>query len=203
MSYYTITNPFKNNKIEKFDENDDVNENDDIQEQIQQKISNKISLDNVKSKVTREQFSNKQEHSNYYDTRNKDVLKFNLEQHDLAKLFFSKTNQKRIQKKIKKQIFYNTNGAFVLEEDQNDDDLLIAMRAVYFNHSEFKPNNLIHQVKELNNKVIEYILPDMITEIKQECEYLREINRPLQPIALPVNVNSTKQTLPSLSTIYE
>ena len=45
------------------------------------------------------------------------------------------------------------------------------------------------QVKKLNIKVINYLYPDLMTNIKQEYYYVKEINEPLKPIDRPINVS--------------
>jgi len=121
----------------------------------------------------------------------------------LGEVFFSPDNIKRLQNKIKKSIFIETKGKYKLQVDQNESDLLIVMRAVYIQDSINSPYRIIHQVKELNEKVINRILPDMITNIKQNEEYLNIIDKPIDPIPLPVNVSRAgRLSLPSVTTIW-
>lgn len=121
----------------------------------------------------------------------------------VGQVFFSEQNIKRLQKMIKNEIYHKTNKKFILEEDQSDDDLLIAMRAVYQLHGAFINNKIVHQVKDLNKKLVDYVVPDMITQIKQYYGYLKDVNEPLKPIDRPMNVsNAGRKTLPSISTIW-
>lgn len=106
--------------------------------------------------------------------------------------FFSKKNIIEIQKKIKSKVYLETQGKVILEEDQDDSDLLIVMRAVYYQEGRFLPPEVMpidYQVKKLNIKVINYLYPDLMTNIKQEYYYIKEINEPIKPIDRPVNVN--------------
>jgi hypothetical protein len=121
----------------------------------------------------------------------------------LGEVFFSPDNINRLQNKIKKSVFIETKGKYKLQIDQNESDLLIVMRAVYIQDSYNAPYRIIHQVKELNEKVINRILPDMISNIKQNEEYLNVIDKPMDPIPLPVNVNRAgRLSLPSVTTIW-
>ena len=126
------------------------------------------------------------------------------EVHDeVSKLYFSHENMNRIQKMIKKTIFERTRGQFRLDEDQDESDLLVTMRAIFLEHARFLPFKVIHQVKELNRRTVEYIVPDMITEIKQAYGYIKEINEPIKPIPRPMNVNNAgRRTLPSLTSAW-
>lgn len=122
---------------------------------------------------------------------------------ELSKLFFSDKNIQRLQKKIKEEVFKRTNGKFRLDVDQEQRDLFIAMRAVYMEHARFLPNRIVHQVKILNQKVIDEILPGILTEIRQYYGYLMEINKPLIPIPRPINFsNKGRRTLPSITTTF-
>ncbi len=122
---------------------------------------------------------------------------------EISKIFYSKENMNRIQKLIKKKIFDKTNGQFRLDDDQDESDLLVAMRAVFLEHCRFLPFKLIHQVKELNRRTVEYCIPDMITEIKQRYAYIKEINEPIKPIPRPINVNNAgRRTLPALTSAW-
>lgn len=122
---------------------------------------------------------------------------------DVGKLFFSEENIKRIQKMIKREILNKTKGVFRLDTNQDESDLVVAMRAVYFEHARFLPFGVVRQVKELNRKLLDYIIPDIITQIKQSYAYIQEINQPLKPIARPINVNSAgRRSLPSLSSVW-
>jgi hypothetical protein len=121
----------------------------------------------------------------------------------ISQIYFSPENMKRIQKMIRKEIYLRTKGKFILDEDQDDADLMVAMRAVYMEYCRFLPYQIIRQVKDLNRKTIEYVVPDMITELKKHYGYIQEINSPLKPIDRPVNVsNAGRKTLPAMSTVY-
>lgn len=121
----------------------------------------------------------------------------------VAKIFFSPDNIKRIQKMLKQEIYVRTNKQFKLEEDQNEADLLVCMRAVYLQYARFLPFKLIKQVKILNRNTVQYIVPDMITQIKQSYAYIKEINEPIKPIMRPLNVSHAgRKSLPALTTVY-
>ena len=121
----------------------------------------------------------------------------------LSKQYFSDKNIKRIQKKIKDEISIRTNFEYRMDDDQDEQDLIIAMTAIFKTHARHLPKNPNRQIKRLNNDVIDYIIPDMITSIKQHYSYLKEINEPIKPIMRPMNVSSAgSKTLPSISTSW-
>jgi hypothetical protein len=149
---------------------------------------------------------NKNIEKNNWATENsiqKSLLKSVYTPTPLGELFFCPDNIRRLQNKIKKSVFIESKGKYKLDADQNESDLLIVMRAVYIQDSYNSPYRIVHQVKELNQKVINRILSDMITNIKQNEEYISAIDRPIDPIPLPVNVSRAgRLSLPSVTTIW-
>ena len=119
----------------------------------------------------------------------------------VTELFFSNENMRRIQKMIRKEVKIRTHDEFSLDVEQDEADLLISMRAVLFNGGRFLPFKIKHQVKELNRKVLNYIIPDIINNMKQEYGYIKEINKPLETMNRPMNVSSIKN-LPSITTVW-
>jgi len=121
-------------------------------------------------------------------------------------LFFSNENINRIQRMIKREIVERTRGKYRLDDDQDESDLLIAMRAVLFDANvggRFLPFKIKRQVKNLNFQVVQYVVPDMIEAMKQQYGYLKEINQPLQPMMRPMNVSSAgRKTLPSITSVW-
>jgi len=122
---------------------------------------------------------------------------------EVGNLFFSKKNIRRIQMKIRNEIYERTNHKYRLDVDQSEQDLLVVMTALYKEKAKFIPKHIIRQVKKLNNSVVDFITPDMITEIKQYYGYIDEINKPLVPNERPVNVsNAGRRSLPSITTTF-
>lgn len=114
----------------------------------------------------------------------------NMKFDQVGHTFFSNDNIKRIQKKIKREFYLRTKREFKLDVDQDEHKLLIAMQSVYAEKGRYLPTHMVRQVKQLNSDLVDYILPDMITEAKQYYGYMRDINQPLKPIARPMNVSS-------------
>lgn len=126
-----------------------------------------------------------------------------FEKNDITKIFFTDENIKRIQRKIKEEIYIRTKGQYKLEEDQDEADLTIAMRAVYLDKAKNLPDQPVRQVKILNQLTVDYVVPDMITNIRQYFGYIKDINQPLQPMMRPISVNKAgRRTLPSITTIW-
>ena len=121
----------------------------------------------------------------------------------LFKLFFSKENIYRLQQTIKKEVNIRTQGKFRLKEDQETSDLLICMRAIYLDHGKNLDKNIVRQTKILNKLLIDNIMPDIISNIRQQYDYIRDITQPRQIMINPVNVNGAgRKQLPSFTTLW-
>lgn len=128
----------------------------------------------------------------------------NIQETKVSKEFFSKENLKRIQKKIRREIYNRTDGKYVLEVDQDELDLQIVMQKILDEYTLNRDDKIVRQVKKLNEYTIDYIVPDMITNIKQFYGYMKEINNPIKPMDRPINLNNAgSNPLPSITTIWE
>jgi hypothetical protein len=128
-----------------------------------------------------------------------------LENSPVSLLFFSDENMARIQKQIKREVFRLSNGTFKIDDnvDQDEQDLLIAMRYIFIEHAKNLPTHIVKQVKILNRQLLDYIIPDIMTNIKQHYWYLKEISQPIRPLDQPLNVNNKgRRTLPSVTTLW-
>jgi len=112
-----------------------------------------------------------------------------------TKKFFSVTNIKRIQRGIRREIYNRSYSKFRLQEDQNVLDLILAMLEVYRLYGKNLPYAVVRQVKILNEQTVEYIAGDMMTNLKQQYSYLNDIKNPIDPIALPLNLNHAGRTI--------
>ncbi len=153
--------------------------------------------------IARTPFLFLQDHHRDYKSIVETTLKGVQSPNEMNKLFFSEDNIRRIQKKIKLAVATKTKNKFRLDVDQNVDDLILVMRSVYMEYGRYLPNNIVRQVKQLNDQVVKTVLPDIITNIKQYYGYLRDINSPLKPMDRPVNINNAgRKTLPSVTSTW-
>ena len=61
----------------------------------------------------------------------------------------------------------------------------MVMRYVYLQDGRFLKYNINEQVRMLNKKLLNIIMPDIITGVKQQLGYIKYINNPLTPIDRP------------------
>lgn len=100
-----------------------------------------------------------QDHHKNYVNMQADALKGIQSESELSKLFFSDENFKRLQRKIKREVFKRTNGEFKLDIDQEQQDLFLQMRATYAENARFLPGQIVRQVKRLNEKLLDDCVP--------------------------------------------
>lgn len=118
----------------------------------------------------------------------------------LSQVFYSSENLLLINRQIVLSVYKKTKGA-IRVPFQSDKDLQVVMRWVYINYARNLPFRIKEQIKELNDEVVKQVLPGIITEANQHLDYIRDINKPIEPLPPPVNA-SLDRTLPSISEIY-
>jgi hypothetical protein len=106
----------------------------------------------------------------------------------LSKIFFSKDNINLLQNTIIQKI-RNSNNNYLIDR-QSDEEMIIIMRSIFLTNSKNNDTNIKLQIKELNNLVLEFCIPNIITNIKQHLQYLEDIDKPIIPIEPPKNVSS-------------
>jgi len=105
---------------------------------------------------------------------------------------FSLKNIDLLQQGIRNKILNVTYGKINISR-QSDDELKIIMRSIYFQYGQNRNINIIEQVLELNTLVIEWSVPQIISNFKQSQQYIKDIStlpEPLERSILP----STKGT---------
>jgi hypothetical protein len=108
----------------------------------------------------------------------------------LSKLYFSLANREEVQTRIRYEIWKVSRNRYIIDS-QNEMELGIMMRSVFLQHSKNLNCNFKQQIQELNNIVVESVVPGILTRIKQYIIYLRDKSQPLQPLDRPKNTNTT------------
>ena len=120
------------------------------------------------------------------------IISRNLNCTRVSSVFFSMDNIYLLQMGIRNKILNDTNGEYNIGR-QKDEELKIVMRSIYFQYGKNLENNIVEQVLELNTKVIEWCVPEIISNITQSQKYISDISTmpvPLERSVLP----STKGT---------
>lgn len=119
----------------------------------------------------------------------------------LTDVFFSYENIEMINKQLVLTVYKKSGKKFKIPF-QKKEDLMVVMRFIYDKDARHLPFKIKEQIKQLNCSVIKEILPNIFTQIEQNITYLKHLDKPLNPLPPPVNVNKLNKTLPSISSIF-
>lgn len=100
----------------------------------------------------------------------------------LNELFFSRENIEALQQGIRYRVWVESQGRFTIGR-QNERELMIVMRSVYYQHARHSPSDIVGQVRELNGRVIEWSVPEILNNLLQYEAYKRDISQ--LPLPLP------------------
>ena len=115
------------------------------------------------------------------------VISRNLDCTEVSKVFFSIDNIDLLQRGIRNKILNDTDGQINISR-QSDDELKIIMRSMYFQYGKNSKYNIKSQILDLNTRVIEWSVPEIISNIKQSQKYIQDISTmpvPLERSTLP------------------
>ncbi len=119
------------------------------------------------------------------------ALKYTLEDSDLSKRYFSEENIRIIQLAIRNKVYEKTNYKYKIN-NQDADQLKMIMKSIYLQHSLNKNSDIVGQINNLNNKVIEYCVPNVYSELMSYMKYREDISTLPVPPSLPQNLCDDK-----------
>jgi hypothetical protein len=106
---------------------------------------------------------------------------------ELVTAFFSNQNIAVIQKTLREEV-KRAHGWVISRQD--DTELVLIMRGVFnMNNASVLDHDLNDQVRRLNDLVVEYTLPRLVTNIKHYIGYLRDSSRPYRLVDRPINTS--------------
>ena len=88
----------------------------------------------------------------------------------ISELFFSPKNIDALQHGIRYRVYVETNGQYTIGR-QSDTELKIVMRSVYFQHGRNTAGECVGQVRELNAKVLDWVVPEVLSNVLQYSTY--------------------------------
>jgi len=103
---------------------------------------------------------------------------------DVSALFFSDTNVELLQYGIRNKILNLSNGKYRIGK-QSDVDLKIIMRSIYFQYGKNATDNIKLQVLDLNTRVIDWCVPEIMSNIQQSDKYIMDISTLPMPLDRP------------------
>lgn len=123
-----------------------------------------------------------------------DALVGNWTDTTLSLAFFSANNIQIIQNGLRYGVFAKSNDQYIVGE-QNCDQLKIIMRSIFLQHSKNQDCDITGQIAELNDRVINYAVTQVLGEAEGYIKYMRDISTPLVPIARPILAYTNDKTL--------
>lgn len=143
-------------------------------------------------------FYERDNNNNYFKESLRGIHKGTL----FSKMYYSRKNMNNLQNQI---IYYVHKETGNVISKQSDNELLIVMRSAYLQHSKNpifgdlkKPeelDKLRQEINNLNQITIDYIVPDIVSQILQYKRYLVDITQNIVPMPRQVNpsIKGTKE----------
>jgi Family of unknown function (DUF5761) len=126
-----------------------------------------------------------------------DMLRGNWESNPVSRIFFSKENITVIQNQIRKEVFEKSKPKGYVIDEQSADELKIIMRAIYYQYARNLPTEIKEQVVDLNQKVVNWSVPHILSAVDHYFFYLNDISHMPVPLELPPSMSSAgTRTLP-------
>jgi hypothetical protein len=119
-----------------------------------------------------------------------DALRGNWEVTKLSKAFFSQENANVIQNGIRKAVYDKSGPKKYVIDNQSMDELTIIMRTMYLQYAQNLPYDITGQVKELNEKVLNWSVPHILSAVDHYNYYLNDISHMPVPLARSVSLSS-------------
>jgi hypothetical protein len=116
-----------------------------------------------------------------------------LEQNSINDIFFSEMNTKVVQDTIRYKVHQNTQQVI---SEQSTNDLFIIMRSIMLQYANFRTevDNIADEIKRLNEKVVEYSVTNISSNVKQHMGYINDLSKLPTPMDMPVYHNKKSFT---------
>lgn len=118
-----------------------------------------------------------------------DMIRGNWEPNSLNQTFFSPENVQIVQNLIRKRVYDESNGKYLIDP-QSTDELLIVMRSMYLTYGKNQPVRIREQIEELNKYVADWSVPKIISEASMYETYRRDASTMPVPLSHPVSQSS-------------
>lgn len=119
-----------------------------------------------------------------------DALRGNWEKNAVSDAFFTRENVRRIQEALKKGVYEASGNKKYQISEQSVDEITMIMRAMYLQYSRNTPYNIEGQVKELNDMVVKWSVPRILSEVEAHFHYLKDISTLPVPLPQPIHLSS-------------
>jgi hypothetical protein len=118
-----------------------------------------------------------------------DMLRGNWESTPLSDSFFSLDNIERLQVLIRRGVYERSKEKGYIIDAQSVDELKIIMRAIYYQYARNLPKDIKGQVNDLNQKVVDWSVPHILSAVDHYYYYLNDISHLPVPLAQPQHLS--------------
>jgi hypothetical protein len=119
-----------------------------------------------------------------------DMLRGNWDHTPLSDAFFTRKNVQILQNDIRREVYRMSGPKQYVIDDQDVDELKMIMRAMYLQYSKNNSFNIEGQIKELNDLIVKWSAPRILSEIQQYNYYLNDISHLPVPLPQPMHMSS-------------
>ena len=118
------------------------------------------------------------------------MLLGSTERTPLSDTFFSRKNFDKLQESIQAEVYRASGSKKYRIDKQDTDELKTIGRAMYLQYAKNSPYNVQGQVNELNEMVIKWCAPRILSEIDAHFFYLQDISTLPVPLPQPIHLSS-------------
>jgi len=119
----------------------------------------------------------------------------------LSTTFFSRENIQIIQNGIRAGVYERTGNKEIIAE-QDCDTLKIIMRGYFLQYAKNEPTNISQQISALNQIVLDYCIPKIVSELKSYKTYLKDVSTLVKPLARPIDTQSYEKRAYKMNTWF-
>ena len=125
----------------------------------------------------------------------KGALRNTIAQCPTTELYFSTKNFEALQGEIINRVKAITSNTI---SRQSDYDLLLVMRSIYLQFANNDPTNVPGEVRWLNQKVLEYVIPNIISNMSQYLKYISDVGKNPAPLSHAQNMSVRGTNIPEM-----
>lgn len=96
-----------------------------------------------------------------------------IQRNPVSDLFFCADNINVLQDAIRYRVWIESDKKYVIGR-QSDTELKIVMRSIYYQFSMNNSSDIVQQVRSLNAKVLEWVVPEVLSNVKQYEVYKKD-----------------------------
>ena len=98
-----------------------------------------------------------------------EAISHDIERSCLSDLYFSALNIDAVQEGLRYLVYKQTSSVIGRQSDQ---ELKLIMRGIFLQYAKHEQYDVVGQVKELNQRVLEFAVPRVVTNLRQHQKYI-------------------------------